>query len=232
MTSVTTIVVAGSTVLIVRKPIRHLYLRLAPDGERIIVSAPWSWPDDRIAQAITQRRAWIEQQRRRRAIQHVRVAGELDGLPIPIWGQMHRIRILAARSRPTVVSTPGELVLHVGAEATLQHAHAVLAAWQRATVRAAAHPVLAHWCQVMGLSISRLTIRPMTTLWGSCQIRDRRICLNARLVHDPAVCLEYVIVHELTHLIEQSHGPRFDALVGHWLPDWRERHALLGRNGG
>jgi predicted metal-dependent hydrolase len=227
--AVTTIIVAGTTITVRRKPIRHMYIRLAPDGGHVVVSAPWSWSDGQIAQAVASRSGWIERQRQRSAAHVPRGAGELDGQPISIWGIPHRMRVLPPRSRAIVVQAPGELVLHVGHAATWQRASAALAAWRQATVRTAAHPLLAHWCQRTGLSVRQLTIRHMTTLWGSCRIDAQRVCLNARLVHDPIDCLEYVIVHELAHLVERSHGARFDALVGHWLPDWQARHAQLGR---
>ena len=79
----------------------------------------------------------------------------------------------------------------------------------------------------MGVHVGKLAYRNMTSRWGSCQTKTGRICINVRLAAYPPQCLEYVVVHELCHLLEPGHGPRFWALVDGFLPTWREAKALL-----
>lgn len=95
------------------------------------------------------------------------------------------------------------------------------------TLAAAAEPLIFRWESIMGVRSKSLVYRDMTSRWGSCNPQTGRICLNIQLVNYPAECLEYVIVHELCHLLERGHGPRFKALMDRFLPDWRERKALL-----
>lgn len=90
-----------------------------------------------------------------------------------------------------------------------------------------AQELIAHWESVMGVQSQSLVFRDMSSRWGSCNPKTGRICLNLQLIKFPPECLEYVIVHELAHLRERGHGPRFKALMDHVLPDWRERRALL-----
>ena len=143
MAAATTITVAGTTIAVWRKPIRHMYIRLAPDGGHVVVSAPQSWSDGQIMRAVASRSAWIERHRQRSAAHVHRSAGELDGQPVSIWGIPHHMRVLPPRSRAVVVQAPGELMLYVGHEATWQRASAALATWRQAAVRAAARPLLA-----------------------------------------------------------------------------------------
>lgn len=97
----------------------------------------------------------------------------------------------------------------------------------RAAVEAAAPTYVAYWEQRIGVRAGSLAYRNMTSRWGSCQPATGRICLNVRLALYPPECLEYVVVHELCHLLESGHGPRFKALLDRHLPDWRERAAKL-----
>ena len=83
------------------------------------------------------------------------------------------------------------------------------------------------WAAVMQVHPSELTIKNMTSRWGSCQPATGRICINVRLALYPPECLEYVVVHELCHLLERGHGPRFKALMDAFMPDWRDRRAKL-----
>lgn len=101
-----------------------------------------------------------------------------------------------------------------------------VAAW-RAAVEAAAPSLVAEWEPVMGVRAGKIAYRNMTSRWGSCNPKTGRICLNIQLAKYPPECLEYVVVHELCHLLERGHGPRFKALMDAFLPDWRERRAKL-----
>lgn len=101
-----------------------------------------------------------------------------------------------------------------------------VAAW-RAVVEAAAPALVAKWESVMGVRSGEIAYRSMTSRWGSCNPKTGRICLNVQLAKFPPECLEYVVVHELCHLLERGHGPRFKALMDSFLPDWRERRAKL-----
>ena len=83
------------------------------------------------------------------------------------------------------------------------------------------------WAPIMGVSPGRIVYRNMVSRWGSCNVKTGRICINVQLAAHPPECLEYVVVHELCHLLEASHGPRFKALMDAFLPDWRSREAKL-----
>jgi len=101
-----------------------------------------------------------------------------------------------------------------------------LADW-REQVSAATERLIAHWEPAMGVRAGTLAYRNMTSRWGSCNPKTGRICINIQLANYPPACLEYVVVHELCHLIEKGHGQRFKALMTGYLPDWRQRRALL-----
>lgn len=101
-----------------------------------------------------------------------------------------------------------------------------VAAW-RAVVEACVPALVEAWEPIMGVKAGKLAYRNMTSRWGSCQPATSRICINVRLALYPPECLEYVVVHELCHLLERGHGPRFKALMDAFMPDWRTRRAKL-----
>lgn len=101
-----------------------------------------------------------------------------------------------------------------------------VAAWLE-TVSACVPALVAAWEPIMGVKAGKLAYRNMTSRWGSCQPATGRICINVRLALYPPECLEYVVVHELCHLLERGHGPRFHRLMDAFMPDWKQRRAKL-----
>lgn len=101
-----------------------------------------------------------------------------------------------------------------------------VAAWREA-VSACAPALVAAWEPIMGVKAGKLAYRNMMSRWGSCQPSTGRICINVRLALYPPECLEYVVVHELCHLLERGHGPRFHQLMDAFMPDWKQRRAKL-----
>lgn len=101
-----------------------------------------------------------------------------------------------------------------------------VAAW-REVVSACVPALIAAWEPIMGVRAGKVAYRNMTSRWGSCQPSTGRICINVRLALYPPECLEYVVVHELCHLLERGHGPRFHQLMDAFMPDWKQRRAKL-----
>ena len=99
-------------------------------------------------------------------------------------------------------------------------------AW-RAVVEAAVPLLLEKWEPVIGVRVKKLAYRNMKSRWGSCQPATGRVCINTRLALYPMECLEYVVVHELVHMLEPSHNARFKALMSEFLPDWKQRQKRL-----
>lgn len=103
---------------------------------------------------------------------------------------------------------------------------AEVAAW-RAVVEALVPPLVAKWERIMGVKAGKLAYRNMKSRWGSCQPSTGRICINVRLALFPPDCLEYVVVHELAHLIVAGHGPEFRRIMDAYLPTWCDSRAKL-----
>lgn len=106
----------------------------------------------------------------------------------------------------------------------------VVAQWYRDQIKATMPVLLSKWTAVMGVQVERVFVQKMKTKWGSCNPTRRSIRLNTDLAKKPAQCLEYVVVHELAHLLERHHNARFVALMDTYLPHWRQHRATLNQS--
>ena len=97
----------------------------------------------------------------------------------------------------------------------------IVEGWYRNQIREAAPPLIEKWEDVLGVKVANLYVRQMKTLWGSCNSVARNIRLNSELAKKPQECLEYVLVHEMVHLLEPTHGQRFVAAMDRFMPSWR-----------
>ena len=123
----------------------------------------------------------------------------------------------------------GTLVLRVRPGADEAAKAAVLAGWYRQLLRAAVPSLIEAWERRLNVRVKGLFVRQMKTKWGSCNPAARTIRLNTELAKKPKECLEYIVVHEMVHLLERTHGARFVARMDRVMPDWRERRDLLNR---
>ncbi|ACV21799.1 M48 family metallopeptidase [Slackia heliotrinireducens] len=103
---------------------------------------------------------------------------------------------------------------------------AELDAW-RECVKAFVPPLIDKWAPVMGVRPGKVTYRNMVSRWGSCNVKSGHITINIQLAAQPPDCLEYVVVHELCHLLEPSHNARFHALMTQFLPTWKQSERKL-----
>lgn len=113
--------------------------------------------------------------------------------------------------------------------ATKEKREAVLFQWYRQQLKQEIPVLIAKWEPVVGVSISSWGIKKMRTKWGSCNISAKRIWLNVELAKKPSHCLEYIVVHEMVHLLERHHNARFIGFMDQFLPQWRSYREELNR---
>lgn len=143
----------------------------------------------------------------------------------PTYVRDRDVERFVREKRPWIDAKIAQVAASPAAEAA-EAAPEQVAAW-RAVVEACVPALVEAWEPIMGVKAGKLAYRNMTSRWGSCQPSTGRICINVRLALYPPECLEYVVVHELCHLLERGHGPRFKALMDTFMPDWRARRAKL-----
>lgn len=224
----TEIDLGGIVVEVFRKGIKNLHLSVYPPNGRVRIAAPERMKPETIRAFAITKLPWIKQQRRQMQAQPREPRREyVDRESHYLWGRRYVLRVVERDGPPEVRLTPRRIELHVGAEVGVARRHAVLEQWYREQLRAAAEPLVARWERRLGVKSQRIFIQSMKTRWGSCTPAAGNIRLNTELAKKPPLCVEYIVVHELAHLIERSHGPAFVAILDRHLRNWRERRATL-----
>ena len=224
-----TLSVSGVRVSVVRKAIKNLHLGVYPPDGRVRVAAPLAVSDAAVRVAIIGRLRWIERQRatfeqQARESRREMVRGESHYYR----GRRYRLDVVEADGLPRVeVRGNQALVLHVRREWSAEDRERLLLRWYRDRLRELVPQLLVKWQSELGVEIRAWGIKRMKTKWGSCNPTARRIWLNLELVKKPPACLEYVLIHELTHLLARHHDERFLGLMDRHLPTWRRRRAEL-----
>jgi predicted metal-dependent hydrolase len=216
---------------VIRKRKKHITIYVLPPDGKVRVTAPPGAGRTSIREFLLKKRTWLQKtilkfQNRSRLPVPRYVSGESHLL----WGEEYRLAVLPAEGKARVGVSGREMLLFVGADAAVERKRAVLTEFYRARVKACAPRFLDAWQQRTGVAVSGWQVRNMRSRWGSCHISRKRIHLSLRLAMQPPSCLEYVIVHELCHLLVPDHSPAFYELLGRLLPDWQERRDIL-RNG-
>lgn len=223
------LVVRGLKVDVSRKDIKNLHLGVYPPNGRVRVAAPLHVSDDAVRLAVIGKLSWIRRQREKLTAQPRQTEREaVTGESHYVLGSRYRLNVLETEHQQQVVlRTKTKMDLHVRPGATTEQRLAVLDRWYRRELRQLLEPMIADWQAVIGASPSFWGIKRMKTKWGSCSHDGGRIWFNAELAKKPVSCVEYIVVHELVHLLEPTHGERFVALMDAHLPDWRTRRTLL-----
>lgn len=215
------------SVTLTRRRVRTLRLRVRPDGS-VHVSAPARTPEAAIRAWVLAKQGWIAHHQATFRARPQPVAPQyVSGETHYVLGRAYPLRVTERPGRAQVTLTENELHLALPAGHDAAARERAVRHWYRARLQAQVPALLAKWEPVVGAQAAAWGLKRMRTRWGTCNVRARRVWLSTELAQWPLGCLEYVLVHELTHLHERLHTPRFWQLVGQALPDWQVAHQAL-----
>ena len=224
------LVVSGIPVEVVRKGIKNLHLGVYPPDGRVRVAVPKVISDEAVRLAVIDKLGWIKRKRAAFLAQPRQSAREMvTGESHYFLGQRYRLQVIATEAAGYVVLGKRSLQLHVRADADEEYRFNVLQEWYRAQLKVLVPDLLAKWQDVVGVQAADWRVKKMKTKWGSCNAQARRIWLNLELAKKPVNCLEYIIAHELAHLVERLHCQRFTALMDRAMPQWPRYRAELNQ---
>lgn len=222
--------VSGITVEVVRKAIKNLHIGVYPPDGRVRVAAPGKMSMEAIRLAVIGKLGWIRKHQTRFAAQERQSPREyITGETHYYQGKHYRLNILLHGGRPAVLLRHDTLELQVAADSDCASRESLLYNWYRRQMKEQLPELVAKWQQIIGVQVTECRIKRMKTRWGTCNPAARRIWLNLELIKKPVHCLEYIIVHELVHLLEKHHNDRFKALMDQYLPLWRRYREELNR---
>ncbi len=217
------IAVGGLTVEVQPKHIKNLHLGVYPPSGRIRVAAPLSLTKDAVRLAVANKLSWIKRQQAKFALQERQSEREfVSGETHYFQGRRYRLCVIEHNGASQVV-LKGKTTMHllVKPNSTRENRKHILYCWYKKQLQSLAQPMIKEWALVLNVQLAECRIKKMKTKWGSCNHNSRRIWLNIELIKKPAYCLEYIILHELAHLLIKNHNNQFAKLLDEHMPKWQ-----------
>ena len=215
---------------VLRKDIKNLHLSVLPPHGRVRVAAPRQMSLDTIRVFVISKLEWIRRQQRKMDAQEREAPREyLDRESHYVWGRRYLLKRIEEEAAPSVELRHSRLVLQVRPGTDEARSREILEVWYREQIRVAVPSLIAKWEPVMGVKVGRVFVQRMKTRWGSCNPESRSIRLNTDLAKKPPECLEYIMVHEMAHLLEPTHNPRFRSLMNLFMPQSQHLKDELNR---
>jgi predicted metal-dependent hydrolase len=220
----------GIAVDVVFKDIKNVHLSVYPPTGRVRISAPSRMSLDTIRVYAISKLAWIKEQQRKLREQERETPREyVDRESHYVWGKRYLLTVCEAEQAPAVELTHSRMHLRVRPATDGTRKREIVGEWYRQQIKGAVPALLAKWEPRLGVRVNRFFVQRMKTRWGNCSPRTGNIRLNAELAKKPPECLEYIVVHEMAHLLEPTHNARFVGLMDRFMPQWRHRRELLNQ---
>lgn len=223
MTDTYCITVRDIDVDVVRKDIKNLHLAVYPPAGRVRIAVPLHVDDDAVRRAVIAKLGWIRQQQAQYRAQKRQTEREyVSGESHYFQGVRYLLNVVYQDAPPQVqIRNKKYIELTVRPGSDTRKRGQVLDAWYRDHLKQQTPLLIEKWESRLGVSVAEWRVKQMKTKWGTCNIEARRIWLNLELAKKPLRCLEYIVVHEMTHLLERHHNEHFVYLMDQSLPGWR-----------
>ena len=207
---------------VIFKDIRNVHLAVYPPAGRVRIAAPRHMKLDTVRVFALSKLSWIRKQQAKLRAQERETPREyVNRESHYVWGRRYLMKLVEKNEPARVELLPRTLRLHVRPGTSLEQRKNLLEAWYRQQLHMAATTLMATWQPRLGVKVTRLYVQQMKTRWGSCNPDRGTVRLNTELAKKPPECMEYILVHELVHLLEPSHNARFLALMDRFMPNWR-----------
>lgn len=226
----TTIDLGNIAVDVVLKDIKNIHLSVHPPEGKVRIAAPERMNVDTIRLFAISKLGWIKRQQRKLREQERETPREFVGRESHfVWGKRYLLNIIEENAPPSVELKHNQMFLRVRPGADDNKRNEVVENWYRTRVKAATQELIEKWEPTIGVTVCGFYVQRMKTRWGSCNSQAQTVRLNTDLAKKPRECLEYIVVHEMIHILEPTHNERFQELMGRFMPDWEHRREVLNR---
>ena len=227
--TVSTISIDDVSVIVTKKRIKHCYIKIDRESGSVCVSVPIGWNAKAVEELVRSKASWIKRKQAAVADRFLNQKFEFNNGELhKVWGSEVPLVNTSNSGRRGVKRSQHALVINAPTESSLDTREKLLTAWYAQEVKSAALALVDKWEPVLGVKAGCLSVQKMKSKWGSCNVQNGNIRLNSELAKFPKGALEHVMVHELVHLLEPSHGKRFYSLMDEFLPNWKALKALTG----
>jgi predicted metal-dependent hydrolase len=227
---VTQVKLGDISVDVVLKDIKNVHLSVYPPAGRVRISAPLRMDLDTIRVFAVSKLGWIKQQQKKLREQARETPREyLERESHYVWGKRYLFDVSEKEQPPSVELKHTRMLLQVRPGTPEDRKRDIIEEWYRQEIKKAARPMIKKWEMVLGVTVGRLFVQRMKTRWGSCNPASSSIRLNSDLAKKPIESFEYIIVHEMVHLLEPTHNKNFIAFMDKFMPKWQFHRAQLNR---
>jgi predicted metal-dependent hydrolase len=210
------------------KDIKNVHLSVHPPLGRVRIAAPHRMKLDTIRVFAISKLGWIEQQRKKvLAQERESPRNYVERESHYVWGRRCLLALSELDEPPEVSLRHTKLLVQVRPGTAVKRRAELVEAWYRSQVKNAVPELISKWEKKLGVQVKKVNVRRMRTRWGSCNPASKGILLNTDLAKKPPECLEYIVVHEMIHLLEPTHNARFVALMDRYMPNWKHRKRML-----
>lgn len=214
---------------VTHKKIKNIHLSVYPNGQ-VKLSAPLYMNQETLRSFLISKLDWIKQKQRKFQNQQRETPRDCNNRESHyVWGRQYLLKVIEHNASPKIVLSHSEMRLYIRAESSQDYIQTVIDEWLRQELKKALPPLLEKWQPIMGVQVKKFFIQKMKTRWGSCNYTQGNVRFNSELARKPPECLEYVVVHELVHLLEPSHNASFHSLMSQFMPNWKLIKAELNR---
>ena len=223
--------IGSLTVEIVRKNIKNLHLAVYPPNGRVRVAVPLRVDNEALRLAVASRIAWIRRQQKKFLTQDRQSRREFVQRESHYYlGKRYFLNVIIQDGPARVIVNSKPVIdFYIPSDANRLRRERILQEWYRKELKTLIPPLIKKWEDIIGIHVDNWGVKKMKTKWGTCNTRDRRIWINLELAKKPIHCVEYIIVHEMVHLLERKHNERFVDYMDKFLPRWRTLRDQLNR---
>jgi predicted metal-dependent hydrolase len=216
---------------VVRKNIKNLHLAVYPPNGRVRVAVPLRVDNEAVRLAVASRLGWIRRQQKRLTAQERQSAREFVSRESHYFlGRRYLLNVIIHDGPARVVINGKPAIdFYVPEGVNRSTCEKILREWYRKELKTLVPPLISKWEPIMGVQVSEWGVKKMKTKWGTCNTRAHRIWINLELAKKPVQCLEYIVVHEMVHLLERNHNGKFIGYMNEFLPNWRSLRDQLNR---
>jgi predicted metal-dependent hydrolase len=212
------------------KDIKNIHLSVYPPVGKVRIAAPLRMDLDTIRVYALSKLSWIRKQQEKIRGQDREAPREfLNRESHYFRGKRYLLQVIESDAPQRVELKHSKLVLHVRPDTAFDKRQVIIEEWYRAQLKALVAELIEQWEQKMKVNVYEFGIKKMKTKWGTCNREAQRIWLNLELAKKPPECLEYIVVHEMVHLLERNHNDRFIAYMNQYLPKWQLYREMLNK---
>lgn len=222
------IIISDIDIQIIKKKIKNIRLSVHPPDGRVRLAVPEKMKDADIKSFVKSKVSWIEKQRSKFELQEEQVPNKfISGEEHLYLGEKFVLNIFEPRGKQYVDLENNNINLYIKPNSTLEKRESILNEWYREQLKNLIPIYIKKWESIMGVKVEEFGVKRMKTRWGSCNIQAKRIWINLELAKKGPRCLEYIVVHEMVHLLEKGHNVKFYSYMDKFLPNWKSIKAEL-----